>query len=73
MSFLGISGVYLTREPVERPEFYCFKKGDNLYVSVPKSIFDNDLITQTFVSTVFNSIYSDIPINEFYRNDFLET
>lgn len=70
MSFLGISGVYLTREPVERPEFYCFKKGDNLYVSVPKSLFDNDLITQTFVSTVFNSIYSDISINEFYRNDF---
>ena len=67
MDFLGLRGIYITNEPVLKNDWYSFKKGENLYISVPKIFFDQDLITQTFISTVFNSIYEGIPINEFYK------
>ena len=70
ISFLGLTGIYLTNYPVVRDDFYCFKKGEKLYISVPKMLFDQDLITQTFISTVFSSIYEGIPLNEFYTNTF---
>ena len=70
ISFLGLTGIYLTNYPVVRDDFYCFKKGEKLYISVPKMLFDQDLITQTFISIVFSSIYEGIPLNEFYTNTF---
>ena len=70
MNFLGIGYVFLSNQPETNESFYSFMKGENLYINVPKILFDQDLITQTFVSTVFNSIYSDIPIEEFYKNSY---
>lgn len=70
MSFLGLTGIYITNNPVEKEDWYSFKRGENLFISVPKAIFDNDLITQTFISTVFNSIYEAIPISEIYKSSY---
>ena len=70
MDFLGINYIYISDIPEENPAFYSFKKADNLYINVPRVIFDQDLMTQTFVCTIFNSIYAGIPINEFYKNSY---
>ena len=70
MSFLGLTGIYITDSPVEKEDWYSFKKGENLFISVPKVIFDNDLITQTFIATIFSSVYEDIPISEFYKTSY---
>ena len=70
MQFLGLTGIYVTNTAVEREDWYSFKRGENLFISVPKTIFDNDLITQTFISTVFNSIYEAIPISEIYKPSY---
>lgn len=67
LNFLGLTAIYISQEPVEKDDWYSFKKGENLYLCVPKIIFDQDLMTQTFIATVFNSIYEGIPINEFYN------
>lgn len=70
MDYMGIRDVYITNTDPENPEFYTFKKGDTLFVSVPKLLFDQDLITQSFVATVYNSIYEGIPINYFFDTNY---
>lgn len=70
MDYMGIRDVYITNSDPENPEFYTFKKGDALFVSVPKLLFDQDLITQSFVATVYNSIYEGIPINYFFDTNY---
>lgn len=70
LDFLGIRDIYITNTEIANPDFYSFKKSDNLFVSVPKFLFDNDLITQSFVSTIYGSIYDGIPINEYYNDTF---
>lgn len=70
LNFLGLTAIYISQEPVEKDDWYSFKKGENLYLCVPKIIFDQDLMTQTFIATVFNSIYEGIPINEFYNPSY---
>ena len=67
LDFLGITGIYISEYPEEREDWYSFKKGNNLFINVPKVLFDNDLMTQTVVSTIYSSIYEGIPINEFYN------
>lgn len=67
MDFLGLRNIFITNNPISAPDFYSFKKGNNLYICVPKILFDQDLMTQTFVCTVFNSIYDGIQLNEFYN------
>lgn len=67
MDFLGLTNVFITNNPISASDFYNFKKGPNLYICVPKILFDQDLMTQTFVCTVFNSIYDGIALNEFYN------
>lgn len=70
MDYLGIRDVMITNHPIENPEWYCFKKADDLYVSVPKVLFDQDLITQSFVASVYNSIYPGIPIECFFADSY---
>lgn len=70
MNFFNIRDVFITTTECKREDFYCFKKAENLFVSVPKILFDNDLITQSFVSTVYGSIYEGIPINEYFNDTF---
>lgn len=70
MNFLGIQDVYILNHPSENPDFYNFKKSDNLYVVCPRQLFDSDLITQSFVASVYNSIHPEININEYYNDKF---
>lgn len=70
MDFLGLNYVYLSETPEENPAFYSFKKGDNLFINVPIAIFDQDLMTQSFVATIYNSIYAGIPIAEFFKPSY---
>lgn len=70
MEYLGIRDVMITSTPIENPEWYCFKKADDLFVSVPRVLFDQDLITQSFIASVFNSIYPGIPIECFFADSY---
>ncbi len=70
MEFLGLNDIYITDYPIEREDFYCFKRDEHLFISVPKIIFDEDLMTQSFIATVYNSIFEGIPLNEIYEPSY---
>lgn len=70
MDYLGIRDVMITNTPNENPEWYCFKKSEDLFLSVPRVLFDQDLITQSFIATVYNSIYPGIPIQCFFEDSY---
>ena len=59
--FLGLQHIRLTNYPVNHPDFYCFNKCANtdhpsIYISAPKYLVDNDLMTQTFIASAYQSI-----------------
>ena len=74
LRFLGIEGINVydeTHKPYPDPEFYVFHNKDNitmkyasakidLYVQVPKFLFDNDVVTQNMVIAIMDaSIWLD--------------
>lgn len=66
MEMYGLNYIMIRDQPIPDSRWYNFKKADNLYVCVPRVIFDQDLVTQSLVSTIFLYIYPQIPIYEFY-------
>ncbi len=70
IQFLGLNEIYVTDYDICRDDFYTFKKRGELFVSVPKYLFDNDLVTQTFVMTLYNAIIPGMNINTIYTQEF---
>lgn len=70
--FLGINCIEITPNPKIDKEFYCFKKGNNtnVYISVPKYIFDRDEVVQTLTFTLQHCITPKCSYNEYFRDDF---
>ena len=67
VDFLGISYVSITTEPIRASGILSIVKDEHLYINVPEALFENDLITQSFVCTLYNCTYPSIPIYEFYN------
>lgn len=69
MEFLGLEGIYIYNEnnkPDPDPDYYLFHNKDNIvmrnataqvdvYVCVPKFLYDNDVVTQNMVVTILDS------------------
>lgn len=70
MHFCGLNNIYITEEPIEDEEFFCFKKADNLYISAPVYLVDNDLVTQAFISAVYVSLIPDMPFHQIFGDKF---
>lgn len=67
---LGIDCIYITKENPNNENMYTFVKNDNIYISVPKMIFDNDAMTQSLVCTIYKSIIKDVVYEELFTNEF---
>lgn len=70
MEFLGLNNIYLTNKPILSPDMYCFQKTDDIYLSAPKYLVDNDLMTQTFMASVYQSIVPGMDYNQCFDNKF---
>lgn len=70
MHFCGLNNIYITEDPVKDEEFFCFKKADNLYISAPVYLVDNDLVTQAFISAVYVSLIPDMPFYQIFGDKF---
>lgn len=70
MDFLGIKDVFITRTPIENPNMYCFYRADNIYISAPKYLVDNDLMTQTFIASVYLSLIPGMDYEQCFNNKF---
>lgn len=59
MNALGVTGISFYDElpSLDPEEYYTFKK-HNIYVSVPKFLYDNDIVLQSLVYTIIYSIDS---------------
>ena len=70
INFLGIEGIFVTDYDLNNDDFYTFKKRGNIYISVPKMLYDNDMVTQTFVMTLYNSLINGMDLNLIYTTEF---
>lgn len=84
--FLGLEGITVYDEahkPYSNPEFYIFHNNDNItmkkssakvdvYIQVPKFLYDNDTVTQNMIVTIIDSSiwlthFQEIFTTEFWR------
>jgi len=70
--FLGINNIIISQSANKNNDYYCFKKDDNsdIYVSVPKYLFDNNELVQSFTYVLYDAITSKCTYNEYYTNDY---
>lgn len=67
---LGINCIYLTKYDPKNDDLYTFCKNENIYLSVPKMVFDNDAMTQSLVATIYKSIIKDVVYEDLFTNEF---
>jgi len=70
IEFLGLNDIYITDTPIYHPDMYCFERAENLYVSAPRYLVDNDLMTQTFISSVLSSLIPGMDYLQCYDDKF---
>lgn len=82
--FIGLQGIYLFDEahkPYPDNDNYVFYNKDNarnpnyvaevgVYIRVPKFLYDNDVVTQNMIVTIFDSTYWLTNFNEIFTIDF---
>lgn len=73
LAFYGINDIKIYNEVeslnINSDEFYVFNKKD-IYIVVPKYLFDNDHVVQSFVSTIYGAINNTTTYNEIFTNEF---
>ena len=71
LQFLGIEHLSVTSKPIELEDnsFYSFMKND-IYINIPKFIFDNNAVAQSAVYTIYKSIIKDTTFNDIYTSHF---
>lgn len=68
--YLGIECIDITNYDPKNKDMYTFLKNDNIYVSVPKMIFDADPMTQSLTCTIFRSITKDTVYEELFTTEY---
>ena len=59
MSFLQIDCISITAEPIIASDWYSFEK-NGFYINCYKYCFDNDVVVQSFVATIFDGVRKDV-------------
>lgn len=74
LQYLGVDCITITKYIPERNDhYYNFYKPDiDIYINVPKYIFDNDSIVQSIVSTIYKTITKDTVYEEMFSIKFWE-
>lgn len=67
--FLGINCVFISDYDIDKEDYYTFKNA-NVYINVPKMIFDNDSVTQSFVYCLYISVLKKTTCNDMYTDKF---
>jgi len=74
MQFLGISNsIFLTEEDPGNPEqYYTFqpKKTANVFINVPRMLFDGNFVIQHMVNTLCANTHKDATLNDMFSTDY---
>lgn len=68
--FLGIGHISITNYDPKDDSMYTFCKNENIFISIPKIIFDADYMTQSLVCTIYKSIIKDVQFNDIFTNEY---
>lgn len=66
-SKIGVVKLFNSK-PLENENEYIFMKND-IYLTVPKYVFDNDHVTQSLVYTILRTIHKDVSYNDLFNMD----
>lgn len=69
LSLLKIIGISISDEEPEFNDNYIFKR-HNVYISIPKFIYDNDVVSQSMVYTLYHSVEKTTKATDMYSIDF---
>lgn len=68
--FSGLDTIRITSEPIMDEYMYSFKSNSDIYISVPKYVYDKDPTTQSLVFTILTSITKDTKLEDVFTRDF---
>ena len=66
---LKVNDLYISDHDIEKDDYYTVKK-NNMYISLPKYIYDNDPVAQSLMYTVYNSVSRETSLNNVYTLEY---
>lgn len=69
IDFFGLKHINITDFHIDDPDCYTFEK-NNIFISVPKLIFDNDIPTQCVLMTIYKHIFRNTTLEEMKTRDY---
>ena len=66
---LKVNDLYISDHDIEKDDYYTVKK-NNMYISLPKYIYDNDPVAQSLMYTVYNSVSRETSLNNVYKLEY---
>lgn len=66
---LKVNDLYISDHDIEKDDYYTVKK-NNMYISLPKYIYDNDPVAQSLMYTVYNSVSRETSLNNVYSLEY---
>lgn len=69
LEFFHAGFINVTNVPCTDPGKYCFKK-HNIYISVPKTLMDDEPIVQSLVCTILDGISKDATVDDLFKWDY---
>lgn len=70
LDFMGIHDIYISDRPSENPNYYSFKKDENLYVICDKYLTNNDQCTQAAVTCIYTNLIPGMDYQYAYDKHF---
>lgn len=72
MEFLELEHIYFsyTEPDFDKDIWYTFMTGKSVYISVPKEIYNNDLVTQNFIGTIIIDTTSKSTLKDIESTDY---
>jgi hypothetical protein len=70
LDFFNLKYIYITKDSIDSDDYYSFCKNDNIFLNIPKMIFDNDQAVQSLVYTILKSINKSVSYEEIFTNEF---
>lgn len=69
LGFMGARFISVTKEPTTEADYYSFIKND-IFINIPKYIFDNDTYSQSIVASIYKAINKDTKVEDIYTDTF---
>lgn len=72
LDFMGLNGaIYMTKEDPDNDDMYTFKTQNGAFISSPKFLFDHNVLVQSIVVSLLNSLSDpNLPFEPIFTTEF---